>query len=121
MDMFTKLTFFFIGLFFVTYMFYMFSSNIVLLNDKVESHAVQVVLWLFNILFYLFENLALLFNISKWGFAIRMMDPKVGYHRIKMTSMQKAIACFLVASSAAFFIAELSFDKPYPEVCLLLF
>jgi len=72
-------------------------------------------------MFYLFENLALFFNLSKWSFAIRIMDPQVGYHKVKMAPKQKAIVVLLVVSSLGFYLAELNLSKPYPEVSLLLF
>jgi len=110
LDIYTKLTFIFLGLFFVSYYLYTVSLNISLLDGAIDSYFIQTILWLLNILFYMFKNLALFFNLSKWGFAIHIMDPQVGYHKVEIAPKQKAIAAFLVLSSLGFYVAELSLN-----------
>jgi hypothetical protein len=122
-DSYTILTFIFMGLFFLTYNLYMFLMNAIKLDDDFESWGMTVFLWLLNGLFYMFQNLSLLFNITRWAIVVRSMDPrkerKQQGHKIGWKTI--GLVVLFIAAALAFFIFELSFEQPYPEFSLLLF
>ena len=63
----TIMTFLFMGLLFLFYTLYMLYYNAVMLDGETPPPDAKIILLGLNYFYYLFQNLSLLFNISRWN------------------------------------------------------
>lgn len=103
----TLLTFLFMGLLFFVYTLYMLYYNFVMLEGDTPPPEAKIILLGLNYFYYLFQNLSLLFNISRWNRVI---------NRQGSTVRRRILIAFIAGQGIFFFVWMVIDYQPYKEI-----
>jgi len=89
------MTFLFMGLLFFVFTLHMLYYNAVMLDSDTPSRESEIILLGLGFLYYLFQNLSLLFNITRWNRVINRQGSKV---------LRRILIAFIAGQGFFFFV-----------------